>query len=69
MVRGNKFERASIVAAQMENKILAPLQYKLMMHSQFFEERFEKHLILKLPQVAVIVVMDNVSSHRKKTYL
>ena len=47
-VRGNKFERTSIVAAQMENKIIAPLQYKGMMHSQFFEEWFEKHLIPEL---------------------
>ena len=55
-VRGNKFERTSIVAAQMENKILAPLQYKGIMHSQFFEEWFEKHLIRELAKGAVMLL-------------
>ena len=64
-VRGNKFERTSIVAAQAKNEILAPLQYKGMMHSQFFEAWFEKHLIPKLAQGSVIV-MDNASFYRKK---
>ena len=57
-VRGNKFERTSIVAAQVGSRIIAPLQYKGMMHSQFFEEWFEKHLIQELAKEAV-VVMDN----------
>ena len=64
-VRGNKFERTRIVAAQAKNEILAPLQYKGKMHSQFFEAWFEKHLIPKLAQGSVIV-MDNASFHRKK---
>ena len=49
----------------MGKKIISPLQYKGMMNSQFFEEWFEKHLISKLTQGAVIV-MDNASFHRKK---
>ena len=64
-VRGNKFERTRIVAAQAKNEILAPLQYKGKMHSQFFEAWFEKHLIPKLAQGSVIV-MDNASFYRKK---
>ena len=36
-----------------------------MMHSLFFEEWFEKHLIPVLPKNAVII-MDNASFHRKK---
>ncbi len=64
-VKGNKFQRTNIVAAQIGNKILAPLQYKGMMHSQFFEAWFESHLIPELSQEAVIV-MDNASFHRKK---
>ena len=64
-VKGNKFQRTNIVAAQIGNKILAPLQYKGMMHSQFFEAWFERHLIPELEQGAVIV-MDNASFHRKK---
>ena len=64
-VKGNKFERTSIVAAKVESKIIAHLQYKGMMHSQFFEEWFEKHLIPELAKETV-VVMDNASFHRKK---
>ena len=64
-VRGNKFERTSIVAAQAGNKIIAPLQYKGMMHSLFFEAWFEKHLIPELAQ-GTVIVMDNASFHRKK---
>ena len=64
-IRGKKFERTNIVAAQAGKRIIAPLQYKGMMHSQFFEEWFEKHLIPELDQEAVIV-MDNASFHRKK---
>ena len=33
------------MAAQKNNQILAPLQYEGMMHSQFFEAWFEKHLM------------------------
>ena len=64
-IRGKKFERMNIVAAQLGKKIIAPLKYKGMMNSLFFEEWFEKHLIPELPQEAVIV-MDNASFHRKK---
>ena len=64
-VKGNKFQRTNIVAAQSGNKILAPLQYKGMMHSQFFEAWFERHLIPELAKGSVIV-MDNASFHRKK---
>ena len=63
-VYGHKFERTNIVAAQQNNRILAPLQYKGMMHSQFFEAWFEKHLIPLLKQ-GTVVVMDNASFHRK----
>ena len=64
-VRGKKFQRTNIVAAQSNNKIIAPLQYKGMMHSSFFEEWFEKCLMPELTEDAVIV-MDNASFHRKK---
>ena len=36
-----------------------------MMHSRFFEEWFEKHLIPLLNK-STVVVMDNASFHRKK---
>ena len=53
------------MAAQQNNQILAPLQYKGMMNSQFFEAWIEKHLIPELAKGSVIV-MDNASFHRKK---
>lgn len=64
-VYGHKFARINIVAAQQGNHIIAPLMYKGMMHSLFFEEWFEKHLIPLLSKNTV-VVMDNASFHRKK---
>ena len=57
-----KFERTSIVAAQMGSRIIAPLQYKGMMHSQFFEEWFEIRELAK----GTVIVMDNASFHCKK---
>ena len=65
-IRGKKFERTNIVAAQIGKKIIAPLKYRGMMNSQFFEAWFEKHLIPEMPQEAVIV-MDNASFHRKNS--
>ena len=64
-VKGNKFQRINIVAAQNGKKVLAPLQYNGMMHSQFFEVWFENHLIPELVKGSVII-MDNASFHRKK---
>ena len=40
-LKDKKIERTNIVAAQVGKKIIAPLQYKGMMHSQFFEAWFE----------------------------
>ena len=51
--------------AQVGNRIIAPLQYKGTMHSQFFEEWFEKHLIRELAK-GTVIVMDNAFFHRKK---
>lgn len=64
-IKSNKFQRTNIVAAQISNKIIAQLQYKGMMHSQFFKAWFEKHLIPELEQ-GTVIVMDNASFHRKK---
>ena len=64
-VYGHKFARTNIVAAQQGNRIIAPLMFEGMMHSFFFEEWFEKHLI-PLLRKNTVVVMDNASFHRKK---
>ena len=64
VVRGHKFQRMGIVAAQMGESILAPLTYDGTMDSLLFETWFENHLLPALPEKTVIV-MDNASSHRK----
>lgn len=64
-IRGHRYERVSIVAAQNGHEIIAPLQYKGNMQSEFFEKWFEEYLIPSLFDGAV-VVMDNASFHRKK---
>lgn len=62
---GRKFKRTNIVAAKINDKIIAPLQYSGTTDSILFEYWFEQHLLPCLPDEAVIV-MDNASFHRKK---
>ena len=64
-IRGNKYERTSIVAGQLGQEIIAPLQYRGTKNGDFFEIWFEEHLLPKSPQDAVII-LDNASFHRKK---
>ena len=52
------------MAAQQNNQILALLQYKGIMNSQFFETWFEQYLIPLLKR-GTVVVIDNASFHRK----
>lgn len=63
-VSGKKYRRTSIVAAQIENKIISPLQFSGTMDSVLFETWFENCLLKALPKKSVIV-MDNASFHRK----
>lgn len=63
-IYGRKFKRVGIVAAQMDGKIIAPLQYDGTMNSSLFEQWFEKCLLPNLPKASVIV-MDNAAFHRK----
>jgi transposase len=67
-VSGRKFKRTGIVAAQMGQSILAPLQYEGTMDSALFEAWFSACLLLNLPS-GTIVVMDNASFHRKSKLL
>lgn len=64
-ISGKKYRRVGIVAAKMENQILAPLQYNGTMDSQLFEVWFETMLMCELPTNSVII-MDNAAFHRKK---
>lgn len=61
---GKKYRRTSIVAAQIDQTIIAPMQYGGTMDSTLFEAWFEQMLLPSLPPETVIV-MDNASFHRK----
>lgn len=63
-VRGRKYQRCGIVAAQMGDRILAPFQYNGTMDSRLFEFWFSSQL---LPSLApgTVIVMDNASFHSK----
>ena len=64
-VSGRKYKRIGIIAAQMGNKVIAPIEYTGMMNSKFFEQWFSEQLLPNIPKGNVIV-MDNASFHRKK---
>ena len=64
-VRGRKYQRCGIVAAQMGDRILAPFQYNGTMNSRLFEFWFSNHLLPSLEQ-GTVIVMDNASFHSKK---
>ena len=64
-VRGRKYQRYGIVAAQMGNKVLAPFQYNGTMDRKLFEFWFSSQLLPSLEQ-GTVIVMDNASFHSKK---
>ncbi len=64
-IKGRKYARTSLVAAQMGKEIIVPCQYTGTMHHELFEEWFENHLLAALPE-GTVIVMDNASFHRKK---
>ena len=67
-VRGRKYQRCGIVAAQMGDRILAPFQYNGTMDSRLFEFWFSNQLLPSLEQ-GTVIVMDNASFHSKKRLL
>ena len=64
-IRGRKYARTGIVAAQRGDEILAPCRYSGTMDHELFEEWFQVNLLPELSQ-NTIIVMDNASFHRKK---
>ena len=64
-ISGRKYKRCGIVAAKMEDKILAPFQYSGTMNSTLFEFWFTQQLLPSLEKDSVIV-MDNASFHSRK---
>lgn len=63
-ISGRKYKRCGIVAAQMNGRILAPLQYSGTMDSSLFEFWFV-NLLLPTLEKGCVVVMDNASFHCK----
>ena len=57
-VRGRKYQRCGIVAAQIGDRILAPFQYNGTMNSRLFEFWFSNQLLPSLEQ-GTVIVMDN----------
>lgn len=64
-ISGRKYKRCGIVAAKMEDKILAPFQYSGTMDSKLFESWFSNQLLPSLEK-GTVIVMDNASFHSKK---
>ena len=64
-IKGRKYMRSSIVAAQMGGEIIAPCQYTGTMTHKLFEKWFQDHLLPALPK-GTVIVMDNASFHRKE---
>ena len=63
-ISGRKYKRCGIVAAQMNGRIFAPLQYSGTMDSSLFEFWFA-NLLLPTLEKGCVVVMDNASFHCK----
>ena len=64
-IPGRKFQRTNIIAAQMGDQIIAPMQYNGTTDAPLFEFWFEQWLLPYLPEDTVIV-MDNASFHSKE---
>ena len=64
VISGKKYKRVSVVAAQCEGRIFAPLEYEGTTDSVLFEYWFE-HIFLPELSPGYLIVMDNASFHRK----
>lgn len=62
-ISGKKYQRLSLVAAQVGNKLIAPMIYQNTMTSAFFETWFEQCLLPILNKKSVII-LDNARFHR-----
>lgn len=63
-VPGMRFARINIVAAQIGNKLIAPMYYERSTDSAVFEVWFEGRLMPELSP-GDVVIMDNAQFHRK----
>lgn len=62
-ISGKRYQRLSLVAAQIGHKLIAPMVYQDTMTSAFFEAWFERFLLPALTQKSVII-LDNARFHR-----
>lgn len=62
-ISGKKYQCLSLVAAQIGNKLIAPMVYQNTMTSAFFEIWFEQCLLPVLEKKSVII-LDNARFHR-----
>ncbi|ROW31380.1 transposase [Neisseria animalis] len=62
-ISGKKYQRLSLVAAQIGQKLIAPMVYQNTMTSTFFEAWFETMLLPDLPPKSLII-LDNARFHR-----
>ena len=64
-IRGKRYARIGLVAAQCEGALLAPHSYSGTMKASLFEMWFEDELLNCLPKGHVII-MDNAAFHKKE---
>lgn len=62
-ISGRRYQRLSLVAAQTDEGLIAPMTYDNTMDSALFEAWFEQFLLPALKQPSVII-MDNARFHR-----
>ena len=64
-VKGNKYQRVSMIAAQVEKSILAPFVFQGTADTKLFEGWVEKCLLPEL-KAGNVVIMDNYTIHKSK---
>ena len=62
-ISGKRYQRLSLVSAQVGNRLIAPMVYQNTMTGVFFEAWFQQCLLPALTQKSVII-LDNARFHR-----
>ncbi len=62
-ISGRKYQRLSLVAAQIGHNLIVPMIYQNTMTSDFFEAWFETMLLPNLPEKSLII-LDNARFYR-----
>ena len=64
-ISGKRYQRLSLVSAQVSNRLIAPMVYQNTMTGVFFEAWFQQCLLPALTQKSVII-LDNARFHRMR---